>query len=273
MRIVNPPENVAELTRLYEGDRLIDGRPHVPDDVLERMKHVTSEQAWRVLQEHNYHFTFEGNWFETHPDRILVGRAVTAQMLPYRPDMHDLVQETGVADGRIGGQNSWVIDVLEINDVMVVDMFGKVYEGTFVGDNLSTAVKRRTRAGAVIDGGARDYQGIRKLTDVAFFIRGVDPTPIRHTTLSGINIPIRIGGATVLPGDIVLGTPTGVTFIPAHLALAVVESAEDEQRRDDWGKSMLAEGRYTPGEIDVPVWREDIEAEYQLWLASHRQAL
>lgn len=265
MKIVNPPENVALLSRLYTGERLPDGRPHVPDDVITRMKSVTSEQAWTILNKHNYHFTFEGNWFETHPDRILVGRAVTAQMLPYRPDFHDLVEETGRAEGRIGGQNSWVIDVLELNDVMVVDMFGKVREGTFIGDNLSTSVKRRTQAGAVIDGGVRDFQGIRELTDVAFFVRGLDPTPIRNATLGGINIPIRIGGATVLPGDIVLGTPTGVTFIPAHLALEVVESAEEEQRRDEWGKAMLAQGRYTPGEIDVAVWREDIQAEYDAW--------
>jgi regulator of RNase E activity RraA len=268
VNIVNSPETVALITRLYAGDRLPDGRPHVPDDVLERMKTVTSEQAWKVLNQENYHFVFEGNWFETHPDRILVGRAVTAQMLPYRPDLHDVVQEIGTGEGRIGGQNSWVIDTLEHNDVMVVDMFGKIKEGTFVGDNLSTSVKRRTQAGAVIDGGARDFQGMRLLTDVAFFIRGVDPTPIRNTTLAGINIPIRIGEATVLPGDIVLGTPTGVTFIPAHLAAAVVESAEEEQRRDEWGKAMLAAGHYTPGEIDVGVWRDDIQAEYEKWRAS-----
>lgn len=267
MNIVNPPEAVKELTHLSQFDRLPDGRPHVPDEMLERMKRVTNEQAWAVLDREGYLFQFEGNWFRTHPEKILVGRAVTAQMLPYRPDFHSLVQEQGTRDGRIGGQNSWVIDTLQPNDVMVVDLYGKIREGTFVGDNLSTSVRARTRAGAVIDGGIRDYDGVRELTDVAFFCRGLDPTPIRNTTLGGINIPIRIGHATVLPGDIVLGTPTGVTFIPPHLVEAVLAHAEDIQLRDRFGKQRLAESKYTPGEIDVPKWREDIEQDYQSWLS------
>ena len=110
---------------------------------------------------------------------------------------------------------------LQLGDVMVVDIFGKVKDGTVVGDNLGTAVRSRTRAGAVIDGGIRDYQGLVRLNDVNFYVRGVDPTAIADVTLAGMNIPIRIGGATVLPGDVVLGTPTGVIFIPPHLAQAV----------------------------------------------------
>jgi 4-hydroxy-4-methyl-2-oxoglutarate aldolase len=271
LNIINPSENVAELTRLNPFDRLPDGRPCVPDDLLERMKTVTSEQAWAILDKEGYLFQFEGNWFRTHPDRILVGRAVTAQMVPYRPDLHNVVQETGVAQGRIGGQNSWVIDTLQPNDVLVVDMFGKIREGTFVGDNLSTSIRARTKAGAVIDGGIRDYTGIAELTDVAFFCRGVDPTPIRNMTLVGVNIPIRIGNATVLPGDIVLGTPTGVTFIPPHLVQAVVVSAEDVQLRDTFGKQRLAEKKYTPGEIDVHIWRPDIEQDYQGWLKTYKR--
>jgi regulator of RNase E activity RraA len=271
LNIVNPAEIVAELTRLNPFGRLPDGRPHVPDDLLERMKTVTSEEAWAVLDKAGYLFQFDGNWFRTHPDRILVGRAVTAQMVPYRPDFHNLIQESGVAQGRIGGQNSWVIDTLQLNDVMVIDLYGKIREGTFVGDNLSTSVQVRTQAGAVIDGGIRDYQGVRELSDVAFYCRGLDPTPIRNTTLAGINIPIRIGHATVLPGDIVLGTPTGVTFIPPHLVQEVVESAENVHLRDTFGKQRLAERKYTPGEIDVHVWREDIEADYQVWLSTYRK--
>ena len=267
MNIVNPPENIVALTPQNPFDRFADGRPRVPDDLLERMKRITSEQAWSILDREKYYFQFDGNWFRTHPDRILVGRAVTAQMLPYRPDFHAVVQQQGEADGRIGGQNSWVIDTLLPNDVMVVDLYGKIREGTFVGDNLSTAVKARTHAGAVIDGGVRDYHGIRELTDVAFFCRGLDPTPIRNTTLAGINIPIRIGHATVLPGDVVLGTPTGVTFIPPHLVEEIVDVGENVQRRDTFGKQRLAEGKYTPGEIDVANWRADIEQDYQDWLA------
>ncbi len=268
MNIVNPTEAIIAMTPLNPFDRFPDGRPRVPDDLLERMKTITSEQAWGILDREKYFFQFDGNWFRTHPEKILVGRAVTAQMLPYRPDFHDVVQKQGEADGRIGGQNSWVIDTLQPNDVMVVDLYGKIREGTFVGDNLSTSVRARTKAGAVIDGGIRDYDGVRELTDVAFFCRGLDPTPIRNTTLAGINLPIRIGGATVLPGDIVLGTPTGVTFIPPHLVQEIVEVGERVQLRDTFGKLRLSEGKYTPGEIDVGTWREDIQQDYEAWLAA-----
>ncbi len=265
MHIVNPRESIIELTRLYEGERFQDGRPRIANDLVERMRQVTTEEAWGVLRKHGYNYQFEGGWTNTHADQILVGRAVTAQMAPFRPDLHALVEETGKADGRIGGQNSWVIDTLQPQDVMVVDMFGKIKDGTFVGDNLSTSLRTRTQAGAVIDGGIRDFQGVRELDNVAIFCRGLHPTAIADVTLVGINIPIRIGEATVLPGDIVLGTPTGVIFIPAHLAQEVVERSEDVRTRDIFGKQRLREGRYTPGEIDR-AWPPEIEADFQEWL-------
>lgn len=266
MRIQPSPEDLTELTSLNPFDRFPDGRPRVPDDLLERMKLVTTEEAWGVLRRHGYHRQFEGNWIQTHPGKIMVGRAVTAQFLPHRPDYHDAVQKTGLGEGRgsSGGQNSWIIEQLELGDVMVVDIFGKVKDGTVVGDNLGTAVRTRTRAGAVIDGGIRDYDGLVALQDVNFFIRGMDPTAIADVTLAGINIPIRIGAVTVLPGDVVLGTPTGTIFIPPHLAQEVVERSEDIRVRDNFGKSRIADGTYTSGEIDT-LWTAVIEADFKAW--------
>jgi 4-hydroxy-4-methyl-2-oxoglutarate aldolase len=268
MHIQPSKEDLIELTKLNPFDRFPDGRPCVPDDLLERMKLVTTEEAWGVLRDHGYDRQFEGNWMETHPGVITVGRAITAQFLPHRPDYHDAIQQAGVGEGRgkIGGQNSWIIESLQLNDVMVVDIFGKVKDGTVVGDNLGTATRSRTRVGAVIDGGIRDYQGLVQLTDVNFYVRGVDPTAIADVTLAGINIPIRIGGVTVLPGDVMLGTPTGIIFIPPHLVQEVVEKSEAIRVRDEFGKMRLDEGKYTSGEIDVPTWREDIEADFQEWL-------
>jgi regulator of RNase E activity RraA len=267
MQIINSRETILELTRLYTGERFADGRPRVPDDVIERMKPVSTEEAWGVLRRHGYHHQFVGDWFQVHPNRVLVGRAVTAMMVPHRPDFHELVEETGKAEGRIGGQNSWVIDTLELGDVMVVDMFGKVKNGTFVGDNLSTSLRTRTRAGAVLDCGIRDHRGVSQLTDLAIFCRGLHPTAIAEVTLAGVNLPIRIGEATVLPGDVVLGTATGVIFIPAHLAQEVVERSEDIRQRDEFGHLRLRQKRYTPGEIDR-TWPPEIEADYQRWLAA-----
>jgi regulator of RNase E activity RraA len=270
MRIQPSPGDLVAMTRLNPFERFADGRPRVPDDLIERMKLVTTEEAWSVLRNHGYHRQFEGGWMQTHPGTILVGRAVTAQFLPHRPDYHDAVQQTGLAEGRsgVGGQNSWIIETLQKDDVMVVDIFGKVKDGTVVGDNLGTAVRSRTRAGAVIDGGIRDYQGLVQLDDANFFVRGVDPTAIADVTLAGINLPIRIGGITVLPGDVILGTPTGVIVIPPHLVQEVVERSEDVRVRDEFGKLRLDQGKYTSGEIDVPTWREDIEADFVAWRAA-----
>ena len=157
------------------------------------MKAVTTEEAWAVLRQHGYHHQFEGDWLQTHPGQISVGRAVTAQFLPHRPDYHEVVQQAGLAEGQssIGGQNSWIIESLGPGDMMVVDIFGKVKDGTVVGDNLGTAVATRTGVGAIIDGGIRDYQGLLRLDGVNFFVRGVDPSAIAGVTLAGINLPIR----------------------------------------------------------------------------------
>jgi regulator of RNase E activity RraA len=272
MRVQPSREDLIAMTPLNPFDRFEDGRPRVPDEMLERMKLVTTEEAWSVLYLKGYLRQYEGNWKETHPGTITVGRAVTAQFIPHRPDYHDVVQQTGLAEGRggRGGQNSWVIEVLQHNDVMVVDIFGKVKDGTVIGDNLGTAVRTRTRAGAVIDGGIRDYQGLVQLTDVNIYMRGVDPTGIADVTLAGLNIPIRIAGCTVLPGDVVLGTPTGVLFIPPHLVEEVLTFSEDTRVRDEFGKLRLSQGTYTSGEIDS-AWREDIVADFEAWKKENKK--
>lgn len=265
--IFNSAERVAALTAAWTGERLDDGRPRVPDDIIERMKLVTNDEAWGILERTytNYNFQFEGNWLQTQPDVPLTGRAVTAQFVPLRQDLQDVVQSIGAEEHRTGGQNTWIIDQLQKNDVLVVDMFGKIHDGTFIGDNLSTAARRRTGTGMVIDGGIRDYARILELTDFPVYCRGVDPTAIAEVTLVGVNIPIMIGGATVMPGDIVLGTREGLTFVPAQLAEEVVLHSEDTRQRDVFGKGTLAEGKYTSGEIDVPVWASHIEADYKAW--------
>jgi 4-hydroxy-4-methyl-2-oxoglutarate aldolase len=267
MMIFNSAERVAALTAAWSGERLEDGRPSVSDDIIERMKLVTNDEAWGILEKRStgYNFQFEGDWLQTQPDVPLAGRVVTAQFVPQRQDLHDVVQAVGTEEGRSGGQNTWIIDQLQPNDVLVVDLFGKIHDGTFIGDNLSTAARRRTGTGMVIHGGIRDYARILEMTDFPVYCRGVDPTAIAEVTLVGVNIPIRIGNASVLPGDIVLGTREGLTFVPPHLAEEVVLHSEDTRQRDVFGKDSLDKGTYTSGEIDVPVWAEHIEADYKAW--------
>jgi len=262
-------DRIVDLTPENPYDRFPDGRPRVPDEILERMREVTTEEAWGVLNQNEYRHQFEGDWHNLHPERILVGRAVTGRYVPTRPDLNNVVQAEGEANGRIGGQNSWVIDTLVKDDVIVIELFGKIVRGTFTGDNLSTAINANTHGtGMVVDGGMRDYQRVMELPKFTGFIKGLHPTGIGEVTLTEINGPVRIGEATVLPGDIVLGTPTGVIFVPPHLAERVVERSEQIRLRDFWGKLMIKEGKYTPGEIDRK-WPEEIEVDFENWSKTH----
>jgi len=262
-------EDIIQTTPLWKGDRFPDGRPRVPDDIIRRMERVQTEEAWAVLRTHGYDRQFEGNWLNLHPDRVLVGRAVTATFVPHRPDLHDCLMTHGhKVEGRIGEMNSWVIETLVKDDVIVVDLNGKVYEGTFSGANLSTAIATRTGRGQVINGGIRDAEQILRIPDFCTFCRGVDPTPIRHLTLVGLNTPCRIGAATCLPGDVVLGTYTGLLFIPPHLAEEVVEHSERTRLREAFSHQRLREGVYTSSQMDTK-WTPEIEADFAEWLKTH----
>ena len=262
-------QKTIDLTPKNPFGRYDNGRPKVPDDIIERMRHVTSEEAWGVLNSNDHTLAFEGNWEIIHPHQILVGRAVTCRYVPSRPDLNDVVEAQGKEEGRIGGQNSWAIDTLQPNDVIVVELFGKIEWGTFAGDNLASAIASNTQGGGmIVDGGMRDFQRVVELENFNGFIKGLDPTPIRDVTLVEINVPVRIGHATCLPGDVVLGTPTGVTFIPPHLAEAVVERSENVRLRDYFGQLRIREGGYTPGEVDRK-WSEKMEFDFEEWGQTH----
>ncbi|MCY3788655.1 MAG: RraA family protein [Gemmatimonadetes bacterium] len=261
---LNAPSKIKNITSAYTGPRYRDGRPKVDDDIVERMKWVTVEEAWGVLMGKGHAFQFEGDWINLHPSRVLVGRAVTARYIPHRPDFNDVVNAEGERHGRIGGQNSWVIDTLVANDVLVVDLFGKVLRGTFIGDNLGTAIATNTGGtGLIVDGGIRDDHRVRQLP-INVLCKGLHPSAIGEVTMAEINGPVRVGEATCMPGDIVLATPTGVIFVPPQYAREVVESSENTRLRDYWGKKSIADGRYTPGEVDRK-WSPKMDKEFAKW--------
>ncbi|MCH8060893.1 MAG: RraA family protein [Chloroflexi bacterium] len=261
------PDLIRSITGEWTGERDDNGRPLVPADILDRMELVTTEEAWGILRRHGYHHSFAGGWKILHEDKTLVGRAVTCRFVPKRQDLDDAVSSVGESEGRVGGQNSWVIDELKRDDVIVVDLFGKVRDGTFAGDNLSTAIKANTDRGMVIEGAIRDTQRILQLEGFNAFVREFDPTAIADVTLAEINGVIRIDQATCLPGDVVLGTVEGVIFIPPHLALEVVEHSERTRLRDEFGQQRIREGIYTAGEVDRP-FSDAMERDYDQWLSA-----
>ena len=105
------------------------------------------------------------------------------------------------------------------------------------------------------------------MEDFNAFIRGVDPTAIADVTMTDINGITRIGEATCVPGDVVLGTITGVIFIPPHLAQEVVESSEAIRLKDEFGQQRIREGIYTPGEVDRK-FSEDMDKDFEEWKAN-----
>ena len=269
-------EELLFLTPEWKGERFPDGRPKVADDILDRMKGVTLEEAWAVLRGQNFTNQYEEDWMCINPDSVLVGRAVTATFMPGRPDVQRIIDKKGhEEDGRIKSQNSWPIDLLVQRDVYVVDQFGAHQDGPTIGDNLGNSIFTKSGNGIVYNGAIRDIDGLKEIGSFTSFFRSYHPSHHLNnpdgrlnTTLVGINTPTRIGRVMVLPGDVVLGRDGGVIFIPPHLAEKVVTTSEVVRLRDMFGHQRLREQKYTPGQIDSR-WSDEIEKDFSQWLNDH----
>ena len=259
------PDQIKGYTPEWKGERFPDGRPKVSDKMLERLKKVHLEEAWGVLRNKGFQNQFEGDWDIQFPDSVMTGRVVTAQYMPMRPDVDKIVKEIGKNETRIGAPNSWPIDVLKDGDVYVADSYGKIADGTLIGDNLGNAIYAKSHRGVIFYGSVRDVEGLDDIKGFNSWTKGNDPSYIQQMMLSGINIPVRIGRATVLPGDAVLAKKYGVVFIPAHLLDTVVLNAEFIALRDQFGHQRLREGKYTPGQIDTQ-WTDEIKKDFLKWL-------
>ncbi len=273
--------DVIKYTPDWKGERFADGRPKVPDAVLDRMKTVTLEEAWAVLRESGFNHQYEDGWLAIFPDKVLVGRALTAQWMPGRPDVQKVVEEEGKQDHRIGAQNAWPVDMLQPRDVYVCDHFELKQDGPSIGDNVGNAIYARSGNGIVYNGAVRDIEGLKELPNFVSFVRFYDPShhfgslnsgPRLNSTMVGINGPTRIGHALVMPGDVVLGKDGGVLFIPPQLAERVVKYSEITRLRDIFGHQRLREKKYTAGQIDTS-WSAPIESDFTGWLRDNKKQL
>ena len=264
-QVTPTPEQIKAYTPEWKGERFADGRPKVSDKLLERLKSVHLEEAWGILRNKGYQNQFEGDWIVMHDDSAMTGRVVTAQYLPLRPDVDKIIKDKGKTEGRIGATNSWPIDVLKNGDIYVADSYGKIVDGTLIGDNLGNAIYAKSLRGVIFYGSVRDVEGLEEIKGFNAWTKGNDPSYIQQMMLGGINVPIRIGRATVLPGDAVLAKKNGVIFIPAHLLEDVVLNAEFISLKDAFGHQRLREGKYTPGQIDTQ-WTDEIKKDFLKWI-------
>jgi regulator of RNase E activity RraA len=265
-------EELIFLTPEWKGERFPDGRPKVPDGILQRMKAVSVEEAWAVLKNEGYGYQVAEDWHMINPDSVLVGRAVTATFMPARPDVWKAIDDRGKKAGK-RGQNTWAVDLLVKGDVYVADQFGAHKNGPTIGDNVGNAIYAKSGNGIVYDGALRDIEGLKEIGGFTSFYTSYDPSYHNppgdlNTMIIGINQPTRIRNVTVMPGDVVLGKEGVVVFIPPHLAEKVVKTSEIVRLRDLFGHQRLREGKYTAGQIDAK-WTDEIEKDFSKWLNDH----
>ena len=253
--------------------RLPDGRPKIPDSLIERAKGLSSEEVWEVLQQKRFNNQYADGFQILHPGKTMVGRAFTVQFMPMRRDVEG-VAESKAKDRGIGRlENQTAIDMLQPGDVLVVDLFGKKVDGTIVGDNLFYYVMQATHGGGlVVDGSVRDLEGIAQIDMPAYF-RSVDPTPIDNVMMTGINVPIHIGNAIVMPGDLVVGDREGVYFVPPQFVQEVLDRADETHIHDEWTKKKFAEGKYKSSEIYSTPTDPKLRQEYQEYLKKRLEEL
>jgi len=259
-------QDLVDYTAKEPFERFADGRPKVPNELLERARDLNSEEIWATLHEKGYNNQFADGFTILHPGKPLVGRAFTLQFMPLRQDVDQVAQQKAKEHGLARLMNQTAIDMLQPGDVLVVDLFGKKVDGTIVGDNLFYYVMQATHGGGlVVDGSVRDLQGISEIDMPAYF-RAADPTPIGNVMLTGINVPIRIGGVTVMPGDLVVGDSEGVYFIPPALVQQVVDNADVIHIHDEWTRMKFEEGKYKSEEIYGTPKDPALKKEYEEYL-------
>ncbi len=241
------PEQMNHFTPQWTGERFPDGRPKVPDALLEKVKGLSAEEV--LISRSGYRNQWADKLQVLHPNKRLVGRAMTLLLGPARPDVSNVISQDWRAKGGQGGLNhQTAIDMLQPGDVLVIDCGGSTAFGGIIGDNLAYYIWKKTGAGFVIDGDIRDLDGISEY-DMGGYFKASVPPAINGTMVMGINIPVRIGDTTVMPGDVVLGDSEGVFFIPPQLVKETVDDAEITHIHDQWTRMKFDTGKYKSSDI------------------------
>ncbi len=257
-------EDLVKYTAASPFERFEDGRPKVPDQYIEALRNSSSEMVWGPLRRAGFENQWTDGWKILQPDKKLVGRVFTAQFMPARSDVNDIIEAEALGDGKKVTNNQRVINQLQPGDVLVVDLFGKIEKGTFVGDNLAAAVFAASGNGFVIDGGIRDLDGIIP-QGMPGYVRGFHVSALGDVMLTGVNVPIRIGHTTVMPGDVVLGDREGLTFIPASVVADVARASKLTELHDVWTKAKFATGEYKSSDLYPKPKDPKLIEEYEEW--------
>ncbi|MBG0737905.1 fumarylacetoacetate hydrolase family protein [Paeniglutamicibacter antarcticus] len=175
----------------------------------------------------------------TRPELRIAG---TARTLRYVPNREDLFKAHG------GGYNAQkrIINTLNDGDVLVMEARGEPGTGT-VGDILALRAQVKGAAAIVTDGGVRDVAAVAAL-DMPTFFTGSHPAVLGRKHIPwDTDLTISCGGATVQPGDIIVGDADGVLVIPPSLAEEVADDAITQEHEETYIAEMVAEGNSVEG--------------------------
>jgi regulator of RNase E activity RraA len=242
----------------------------VTDAQLQRLRDLPLEAVWGALQGKRFVRTFEGGFQQTIPGTKIVGRAVTMRYLPVRPDLMEAVQ-TLAKEGNWDYQyNVRAGEDLKPGDVVVVELGGMVDRATFLGDVTALGMQAAGAAGVIIDGGVRDLSELMVMKDIPMLYRGAHASAMADQVGVQWNGPIRLGGITVLPGDIVVADAEGVQVVPPQLVAGVISAAEDTVYVENFKREMMRSKKYRARDI-YPNLSPELQKVFEAWQKTHKK--
>ena len=240
----------------------------VTDAQLQRLRELPLEAVWGALQNRKHVRSFEGGFQLTVPNPKIVGRAVTMRYLPVRPDMMDAVQTLAKEGDWDYQYNVRAGEDLKSGDVVVVELGGMVDRATFLGDVTGLGMKVAGAQGVIVDGGIRDLSEFMVMKDLPIFYRGAHASAMADQVGVEWNGPIRLGGITVLPGDIIVADAEGVLAVPPQMVADVIKDAENTVYTENFKRELMRSRKYRARDI-YPRLSPELEKLFEEWKKTH----
>lgn len=208
------------------------------DEQMEKLKRFPLEAVWASVQALGYTNAHCSGFRSTRPGERLVGRALTIRYLPRRPDLVEAMQTLAKEGDWPAAYNVRAGEDARAGDVLVVDLGGGIADGIFFGDISALAAQVNGARGAVLYGSTRDLTELREMAGFPVLAVGFDPRPATQIGVDW-NVPVRVGGATVLPGDAVVADDEAVVFFPAAIADRVIERAARVVEQESYERDLV----------------------------------
>lgn len=193
------------------------------------------------------------------PGQRVVGSALTLQFMPQREDL-----ASGLGQEYVERHTAlWeVLETVQPGDVLVIQAYGSRFSGC-IGDILARYFARKGGAGIIVDGRIRDSGRIREL-GIPVWSTGTTPHYASQTELFpwAYDVPVAVGGALCMPGDVVVADDDGPVVVPRSLATEVVDAAQDHEQWEVFSRHRLDEGARLS---DYYPLTSDTRAEYEAW--------